>query len=98
MAPPKKYPLDQEVECALCGEPDTRTVLNQYFGKKLHFCCIEHRKEYNRLVKEGSIEKQPPLACGIPVSSGDWGNLGLNPRRDIKDMRSPTEYEGRFYK
>ena len=89
-----KYPLDQAVECAYCGAPAVRSITSAVNGQSLHYCNAECKRLRRAGVFAGTIKKkEKPLATQEAYSYQDWGDLGLNPRRDIKDLQRPTKYD-----
>jgi hypothetical protein len=87
-----KYPHTQEVKCALCGKRASRVITARVQAKNLWFCCTEHRLIRRAKVLRGEHEV---LHASLPKQplEGGWGDLGLNPRRDIKALKMPTPYD-----
>lgn len=90
-----KFPHEQAVKCAHCGRQSTRIINSRSQAKGLWFCSREHKLIRRRAVLAGELKpvsKLPKVSLEDRFDS-DWGELGLNPRRSIKSIRSPTPFD-----
>ena len=96
----KKYPLEQQVNCAYCGTEAVRIVTSRVKSKGLYFCDIECKLNRRTGVLAGIIPKidQSPLCKMEDRFDVNWGDLKkeLGPRKDINDMRQPTKYDHEY--
>lgn len=102
----KKYPIQQEVVCAVCGEPGVRTVRKCMELNNLWYCSDEHRAARRKMVLEGKLPPSPvwEKRKGIErakrvaeVQDIETDKVPKKPRKSPEDIVMPTDYEKKLW-